>query len=77
MITIAVGGDVIHGMSIGVIVHGAVDDKISMAFEVCKYMHECSHGTDSWVSRELAETGCRVRDVISEGTCLVVENTNI
>ena len=46
MITIAVGGDVIHGMSIGVIVHGAVDGKISMTFQVCEYMHECSHGTD-------------------------------
>ena len=77
MITIAVCGDVIHGMIIGVIVHGTVDGKISMAFQVCKDMHECSHGTDSWVSRELAETGCRVRDVISEGTCVVVENTNI
>ena len=37
MITIAVGGDVIDGMSIGVIVHGAVDGKISMAFQVCDY----------------------------------------
>ena len=52
MVTIAVGGDVTRGMSIGVIVHGAVDGKISMAFQVCKDMHACSHGTDSWVHEQ-------------------------